>query len=205
MNDLHVVVEPERIVTPNLILRQWAADDAPSALEIYGDRSTAAAIGMRQPVSDLAAMRDLLGRWDLQASRSPLPQGRWAVESAQEGELIGGATLLARGQSESELVMGWHLRPRFRGHGVAGQIGHALAHQAFQTSDVAEVFFAAPARNTGSIAVAKRLGMTKAHDLNWERDGVALEVFRMTRDNLHRIQPGISLDSSYDPTGLDDW
>jgi hypothetical protein len=28
---------------------------------------------------------------------------------------------------------------------------------------------------------------------------------RLRRDDLHRIRPGISLDDSYDPEGLDDW
>jgi RimJ/RimL family protein N-acetyltransferase len=205
MNDLHVVVEPERIVTSTLILRSWDASDAESAIEIYGDPRTAEAIGMREPVRDVAQMGEVLRAWDLQSSQSPIPQGRWAVESADDGQLMGGATLLAFSPRDPELVMGWHLRPQFRGHGVAGQIGHALAHQAFQVSDVAEVFVAVPARNTGSVAVAKRLGMAAVDEFDWEHDGVKLEVFRMSREDLHKIRPGISLDSSYDPDGLNDW
>jgi hypothetical protein len=34
--------------------------------------------------------------------------------------------------------------------------------------------------------------------------GVQLEVLRMCRTDLHKIRPGISLDYSYDPDGLDD-
>ncbi|MEV4571321.1 GNAT family N-acetyltransferase [Nonomuraea sp. NPDC049419] len=130
MDDLHVTIEPERIVTPTLILRSWSAGDAQGA---------------------------------------------------------------------------WHLRPEARGHGVAGQIGHALAHQAFLAADVEEVFVAAPVQNAGSLAVAQRLGMTAVEDVTWIHDGVRLEVLRMGRADLHKIRPGVSLDRSYDPDGLNDW
>jgi hypothetical protein len=38
MDDLHVTVEPERIVTSTQILRSWPAEDAQGAFEIYGTR-----------------------------------------------------------------------------------------------------------------------------------------------------------------------
>lgn len=203
MDDLHVTIEPQRIVTSALILRSWSVEDATQAFEIYGDRKTVEAIGMRRPVRDLAEMRDLLGRWELQSSESPVPQGRWAAEAADDGRLLGGATLLPFGPRDPQLVMGWHLRPSARGRGTAGQIGHALAHQAFWSSDVEEVFVAAPTENVGSIAVAKRLGMTADDSFDWTHRGVPLEVWRMRRSDLHKIKPGISLDHSYDPGGLD--
>ncbi|GAA2890353.1 GNAT family N-acetyltransferase [Nonomuraea rubra] len=205
MDDLHVTIEPERIVTLTLILRSWSAEDAQEAFEIYGDPRIAKAIGRRQPVRDLAEMRELLGDWDLRSSLSPVPQGLWAVEAADDGRLLGGATLLPFSPRDPRLMMGWHLRPEARGHGVAGQIGHALAHQAFLAADVDEVFVAAPPQNAGSLAVAKRLGMTVVDDVDWSHHGVRLEVLRMGRADLHKIRPGISLDNSYAPDGLDDW
>jgi RimJ/RimL family protein N-acetyltransferase len=205
MENPHVTIEPERIVTSTLILRAWSAEDAPEAFEIYGDPSTTKAVGRRRPVRDVDEMRELLGHWDLQSSQSPVPQGIWAVEAVEDGQLLGGATLLPFSPRHPQLVMGWHLRPEVRGRGLAGHIGHALAHQAFLASDVEEVFVVAAAQNAGSLAVAKRLGMTPVDDVDWVRDGVRLEVLRMTRSDLHNIRPGVSLDYSYDPEGLDDW
>lgn len=205
MDDLHVTIEPDRIVASALVMRPWSAEDAAGAFEIYGDPETARAIGRREPVRDLAQMRELLGQWNLQSSQSPVPAGLWAVEAVADGRLLGGATLLPFSRRDPRLVLGWHLRPGSRGHGVAGQVGHALAHQAFFASDVEEVFVAAPARNSGSLAVGRRLGMTPVEDLGWTRGGIALEVLRMRRTDLHKIRPGISLDNSYDPEGLVDW
>lgn len=205
MDDLHVNIEPERIVTSTLILRPWSAEDAAEAFEIYGDPKTAEAIGRRQPARDLNEMRELLRRWCLQSSQSPVPQGLWAVEAAADGKLLGGATLLPFDPRDPRLVMGWHLRPDVRGRGLAGQIGHALAHQAFLASDVDEVFVAAPAQNTESIAVARRLGMSTVDVVDWTHRGARLNVLRMSRADLHRVRPGISMENSYDPEGLDDW
>jgi RimJ/RimL family protein N-acetyltransferase len=205
MDDLHVTVEPERIVTSTLILRSWSVEDAGAAFEIYGDPSTAVGIGRREPVRDLAEMRELLGHWNLRSSQSPPPQGLWAVEAADDGRLLGGATLLPFSSRDPQLVMGWHLRPEARGRGVAGQIGHALAHQAFVASDYEEVFVVAPAQDTASLAVGRRLGMSAVDDLDWAHGGVRLKVLRMGRADLHKIRPGISMDNSYDPEGLGDW
>jgi RimJ/RimL family protein N-acetyltransferase len=101
--------------------------------------------------------------------------------------------------------MGWHLRADARGRGVAGQIGHALAHHAFISGDVPAIYVAAPAGNASVLAVGRRLGMSAADDVDWGRAGTRLQVLRLDRDDLHRIRPGISLDSSYDPEGLGDW
>lgn len=205
MDDLHVTIEPERILTSTLVIRAWSIEDASAAFEMYGESATAKAMGRSEAVRSLDEMRDLLGHWDLESSRSPVPQGLWAVEAADDGRLLGGATLRAFSPRDPQLVMGWHLRPGARGHGVAGQIGHALAHQAFSADDVEEVFVAASARNTGSLAVARRLGMTRVENLGWAHGGVPLEVLRMRRADLHKVLPGISMDSSYDPGGLGDW
>jgi RimJ/RimL family protein N-acetyltransferase len=205
MDELHVIVEADRILTPRLILRAWNAEDAPAAFEIYGDPRTARAIGMREPVAGLFEMRALLTHWDLQSSQRPLPQGAWAVEAVDDGRLLGGATLLPFGIGRPELVMGWHLRPDERGQGLAGQIGHALAHRAFVTSDVEEVFVAAPAHDVATLSVGRRLGMSAVDGLDWRHGGVHLVVLRMSRTDLHNIRPGMSLDGSYDPEGLGDW
>jgi hypothetical protein len=55
---------------------------------------------MRKPVRDLAEMRKLLGQWAMQSSQSPLPQRLWAVEAADDGQLLGGATLLPFGPGD---------------------------------------------------------------------------------------------------------
>lgn len=114
MDDLHTSPSSPSASSPTLILRSWSAEDTQGAFEIYGDPRTAKTIGRRQPVRDLAEMRELLRDWDLQSSQSPVPQGLWAVEAADDGQLLGGATLLPFSPRDPQLVMAWHLRPEVR-------------------------------------------------------------------------------------------
>jgi hypothetical protein len=93
MDDLHITIEPERIVTPTLILRSWSAEGAQGAFEIYGDPRIAKAIGGPQPVRDVAEMRELSGDWNLRSSQSPVPQGLREVEAADDGQLLDPASL----------------------------------------------------------------------------------------------------------------
>lgn len=204
MDDLHTSPSSPSASSPTLILRSWSAEDTQGAFEIYGDPRTAKTIGRRQPVRDLAEMRELLRDWDLQSSQSPVPQGLWAVEAAPASRRRDPASLQSARSPACDGVAS-AARSEARGHGVAGQIGHALAHQAFLAGDVDEVFVATSVQNVSSLAVAKRLGMTVVDDFDWAHRGVQLEVLRMRRADLHKIRPGISLDYSYDPDGLDDW
>ena len=108
-----------------------------------------------------------------------MPRGLWTVEAADDGQLLGARSASPQ-SARSPACDGGHLRPEARGHGVAGQIGHALAHQASFAGDVDEVFVATSAQNVGSLAVAKRLGMTVVDDFDWAHRGVQLEVLRRT-------------------------
>jgi hypothetical protein len=55
----------------------------------------------------------MLGHWNLQSSQSPLPQGLWAVEAADDGQFLGSATLLPFSQRDPQLVMGRPARNTF--------------------------------------------------------------------------------------------
>ncbi|SFD00379.1 Protein N-acetyltransferase, RimJ/RimL family [Nocardioides terrae] len=204
MEQQHVVVQRDRILTPMVVLRPWSVEDAHEAFEIYGDPVVVRAIGRREPVADLGEMRSVLEEWNLQSSQAPVPQGLWAVEAVDDGRLLGGATLLPFSRRDPDLVMGWHLRPGARGHGVAGAIGHALAHQAFSVEEVDEVFVVAAEQNSASHAVARRLGMNGV-TRDWAYRDVRLEVLRMGRADLHNARPGVSMGDTYNPVGVDDW
>ena len=91
-NDL-VLIEGQRIRTPRLLLRPWADQDAAAALTVFGDehvaRWLAPAVGR---VPNVESMRALMARWAQQ--RVAPPSGRWAVEVAESGEVVGALALL---------------------------------------------------------------------------------------------------------------
>ena len=52
------------LTTERLVLRGWQVDDAPAALEIYGEPDVARWLSpAMDKVADVDAMRDVLARW----------------------------------------------------------------------------------------------------------------------------------------------
>jgi hypothetical protein len=70
-------------------------------------------------VRDLAEMRELSRDRDLQSSKSPVPQGLWAVEAADDGRLLG-ARPASLQSARSPACDGVAPTARGPGHGVAG-------------------------------------------------------------------------------------
>ncbi len=147
-----------KLVTERLVLRSWEPDDAPAALDTYGDTEVARWLTPTiAKVSDLAGMRLLLQQWSADDNRMITPAGRWAVELRRDGHVIGGTTLLPL-PPDDEFEIGWQLGPRAWGHGYATEAGLALAHWAFEQGIEQVIALVRPA-NTRAMATVRRIGM----------------------------------------------
>lgn len=147
-----------QIRTDRLLLRPWDAADAPAALACYGDPEVARWLTPElDRVTDEAAMGRVLARWITDGTRLLTPAGRWAVELADGGTLIGGATLLPLPPDE-EYEIGWQLGRAHWGHGYATETGLALARWAFGQGVEQVVALERPA-NTRAEAAVRRMGM----------------------------------------------
>jgi len=203
MTEEHVSVDPDQIRTPRLVLRAWSPDDAAEALTIYGDPDVTRWLApLASRVPDATAMRGVLVEWIGDSYARPFPEGRWAIERRDDGSIIGGAELLPLGEGH-RLFMGWQLRSAAWGRGFASEVGHALAHQAFELDGVHEIFAVTHARNQRGRATALRIGMS--HIGETDLDGTKLQTYRLSRNDLHLALPGVSPEAGYNPSGLDDW
>ncbi|QGN33220.1 GNAT family N-acetyltransferase [Microlunatus sp. Gsoil 973] len=204
MTEDHVVVDPDQIRTPRLVLRSWSADDAEQAYQIYGDADvTRWLVPVIDRVTDLDAMQKILVEWIGDSYSRPFPEGRWAIERRDDGRVVGGAELLPLGRP-GRLFMGWQLQRGSWGRGFASEVGHALAHQVFELDGVDEVFAATHPRNNRGRATALRIGMTHVGE-STEVGGAELSLYRLGRDDLHSNLPGVSTQAGYNPVGLNDW
>jgi RimJ/RimL family protein N-acetyltransferase len=147
-----------QLETERLVLRGWRADDAEAALGVYGDLEVARWLAPEmEKVADLAAMRLVLQRWAAGNAQMMAPAGRWAVGLRQDGQVIGGATLLPLPPDE-EFEMGWQLHRQAWGHGYATEAGLALARWAFG-QDIEEVIALVRPSNTRARGTVHRIGM----------------------------------------------
>ena len=176
-----VVIDGQRIRTPRLLLRPWAAEDADAALTVFGDEQVARWLAPAvDRIPDVETMRDTLARWA--GERVASPSGRWAVEAAASGEVVGAVALLPLPPDELDLEIGWQLAPGAWGNGFAAEAGHAVAHYAF-ASGADELFAVVRPRNARGAATARRIGMEWVGETE-KYYALTLQVYRLRKGDL---------------------
>jgi RimJ/RimL family protein N-acetyltransferase len=170
------------LVANRLVLRGWDTSDAGSALGAYGDPEVARWLTPAiNRVADQAAMRVLLQQWVAEDARMMAPAGRWAIERREDGQVIGGATLLPLPPDE-EFEMGWQLHPQAWGHGYATEAGLVLARWAFDQGIEQVIALVRPA-NTRAMATVRRIGMEWVGETE-KYHGIRLQEFRLRPGDL---------------------
>jgi RimJ/RimL family protein N-acetyltransferase len=169
-----------RLVTDRLVLRGWTGDDAEAALGVYGDPEVARWLAPEMDkVADQAAMSLVLQRWAAENAQMMTPAGRWAVELRDDGQVIGGASLLPL-PPDDEFEVGWQLHRQAWGHGYATEAGLALARWAFGQGIEQVIALVRPA-NTRAAAMVRRIGM------EWVGE---TEKYHQLRLQAFRLSPG---------------
>lgn len=189
-----VNVYPDGIKSARLTLRPWTLDDAEDAFGIYADADvTRWSRPSIASVTDLDTMRRRLDAWIRQSNHLPRPQGHWAIELTDSGSLVGGAHLLdLREQGESRLVMSWELGRVATDHGLAAEVGHALAHSAFSIDpELASVYALTDPADRPALAAVDQIGMRA---LAGAEHGLATDLVRyaISREDLHARRPEVA-------------
>ncbi|KOV92099.1 MULTISPECIES: GNAT family N-acetyltransferase [unclassified Streptomyces] len=176
-------VEGSRIETERLVMRRWSANDAAGALAVYGEDDVSHWLAPAMAtVPDRDAMEALLRQWIEECSSLEPPAGRWAIELAETGEIVGGAAILPLPPDGIDLEIGWQLARPFWGRGLATEAGHGAAHYAF-TAGVDEVFAVVRPRNTRGMATARRVGMEWV-GVTDKYYGLTLQIYRLREGDL---------------------
>jgi RimJ/RimL family protein N-acetyltransferase len=172
----------QRLEADRLVLRGWEVDDAAAALAAYGDDEVARWLAPAMDIiGDEAAMRVLLQQWITEDARLLTPAGRWAVERREDGQMVGGATLLPL-PPDDEFEIGWALHRQAWGHGYATESGLALARWAFDQGIEQVIALVRPA-NTRAAATVDRIGMEWVGETE-KYHGLRLQEYRLRPGDL---------------------
>lgn len=188
----HVELDPvaRQLRTRRLLLRPWCLDDDVAACAIYGDPEVARWLCPALPaVVDRTDMRRVLGSWIAESDAQGLPSGRWAITDRLSGQVIGGVALLPLPPGRSDLEIGWQIAPVMWGHGYGSEAGHAVAHQAFESPGLSEVFAVMRPGNRRAVATARRVGMEWVGE-TMKYYGLFVEVYRLRKADLDLPEPG---------------
>jgi RimJ/RimL family protein N-acetyltransferase len=171
------ILEAER-----LVLRGWHVDDAAAAVGSYGDDEVARWLAPAMDrIRDEATMRVVLQQWVAEDARMLTPAGRWAVERREDGQVIGGATLLPL-PPDDEFEIGWALHRQAWGHGYAAESGLALARWAFDQGIEQVIALVRPA-NARAAAMVGRIGMEWVGETE-KYHGLRLQEYRLRPGDL---------------------
>ena len=174
---------PERVETERLILRRWVDSDAPAMEAIWREPEVWEALQPGRPF-DPHQWRAMLDRhvrhWDVHGF------GLWAViprEGSQPMGWIGASHPTFVPELAEEVEIGWTLRPAFWGHGLATEGAMAAVDAAFWELPNERVISLIHPHNVRSMAVAKRLGMSRAGDATPPDLGEPLIVYALSRSS----------------------
>ncbi|HYK30656.1 MAG TPA: GNAT family N-acetyltransferase [Streptosporangiaceae bacterium] len=172
----------QRLEAERLVLRDWEAGDAEAAFGAYGDETVARWLSPAMDhVGDTEAMRALLDRWVAENARLLTPAGRWAIERREDGQVVGGASLLPLPPDE-EFEIGWALHPQAWGQGYATESGLAMARWAFDQGIEQVIALVRPA-NTRAVATVRRIGMEWVGETE-KYHGLRLQEYRLRPGDL---------------------
>ncbi|PZS25370.1 MAG: GNAT family N-acetyltransferase [Pseudonocardiales bacterium] len=165
--------------TGRLAVRQWRSDDAEAAYEIYRHWEVTRWLGSAPtPVTSVDQMRERVTRW---MAPPPIGQdpafGFWALTLRARTAPIGAVLLKPLPPGQSEIEIGWHLRPDQWGHGYATEAGTAAAERGF-AAGLDAVYAVVRTDNERSMATARRIGMTHLGQTDDYYDA-HLELFRL--------------------------
>jgi len=161
--------------TPRLALRALDMEDAPELQTMF---------------SDPEVMRFMEGTRDLTATRAWLARhiafyrtrgcGVWGVVLAGSADLAGYCGLIPQNvEGREELEIGYLLARRHWHRGYATEAAAACRDLAFARFGVPRVVSLIAPANAASIAVARRVGMTRRQEIEkWDR---RIEVYAMDR------------------------
>lgn len=195
--DRHDVrLELLQIRTPRIVLRAWDLDDTDVAYELFSDPSVTR---WMRPVVPRIQSRDeaarLLDGWILESNRAPVPQGRWAIERQDTGQVIGSIHLTTTTSSPKTLTLWWQVGSDATGEGFAWEAAHAAAHLAFSFEGIDSIdslYALIEPANDRAIATATRIGM-RPDGTSYEYDGSTLNRYRLDRPDLEEAQERRSL------------
>jgi RimJ/RimL family protein N-acetyltransferase len=145
----------QTLASKRLVLRMFRESDFDAYAEMCGDPEVMRYLGDGQPLSRADAWRNLalvLGHWQLRGF------GLWAVEEKRTGALVGRVGCW-QPEGWPGFEVGWTLRRQFWGKGFATEAALQAVDVAFNTLGRERVISVIQPENSGSIAVALRLGM----------------------------------------------
>lgn len=180
--------------TASLRFRAWRDDDLPLVRTLWGDPQVVALVG--GPFDD-AAIADRLA-FELYNQREH-GFAYWPIFT-HDGEHVGCCGLKPKPREPSLGIpeLGFYLRPRFWGRGLAVEAGHSVIALAFGALEADALFAGHHPENHGSRRTLEKLGFRYTHDELYPPTGLMHPGYELRKPDF-RTNEGRSDSSSLRP------
>ncbi len=153
MLDQSPAVSVPRMQTSRLLLREYRVSDFPAFAEHLADPVATSYIGGHDRRSAWRIFGCNMGEWLLKGA------GWWGLELRETGTFVGNVGAFFR-EGWPEIEMGWNVFREHWGKGLATEAASCVMKYAFEVRGEKRVTALVDAKNTASLKVTARLGMT---------------------------------------------
>jgi len=171
---------PERyfLKSQRLGFRCWTAEDLPLALLLWGDIEVTRFFG--GPFSE----DEIRTRFKRERARRMVHGFQyWVIELLADGDFVGCCGLRPYRPVEEVHELGFHLRPKHWGRGLAMEAARAAIEFAFETIGAKGLSAGHHPGNENSKKVLAKLGFRYTHDEHFAALGIDIPYYLLTREN----------------------
>jgi len=166
---MHVIAQ-----TPRFVIRNFSPEEEDIYLALFGDKEVTLHLPKRTLYENRQMFRDSLKEY---AEGKVL--GRWGIFNNGSKEFIGICLLRPYFDDTGRVEIGYVLKRKFWGKGIATEMAQIMVAYAFTHSDAREVVAVTTLENTGSQKVLEKAGLARLDNIN--RDGDELAFFSLKK------------------------
>jgi ribosomal-protein-alanine N-acetyltransferase len=159
--------------TPRFVIRDFKPEEENTYLSLFDDERVTLHLPNRSRREHIEIFRKALVGY---AANSPL--GRWGLFNNTDGEFIGMCLLRNYYDQEGTVELGYSLRHKYWGKGIAGEMAIIMVSYALTHIHPKEIVGVTTLGNIGSQKVLEKAGLIRMD--NFHRDGEELAYFSMT-------------------------
>jgi RimJ/RimL family protein N-acetyltransferase len=170
---------PEKyfLKSERLGFRWWTADDLPLAQALWGDPEVTKYFG--GPFSE----EEIRTRFKRERARRMVHGFQyWMIELLETGAFVGVCGLRPYKPAEEVVELGFHLRPKFWGRGLATEAARAAITYAFATYAPKKLAAGYHPENANSKKVIEKLGFAYSHHERFAELGMEIPYYILERE-----------------------
>jgi [ribosomal protein S5]-alanine N-acetyltransferase len=168
--------QPYFLKSARIGFRCWSQDDLPLARELWADLEVTRFLG--GPFSD----EEISRRLEREIARMSAYQFQyWPIYLLSGDENVGCCGLRPYRPEEQIPELGFHLRPRYWGRGLASEAARTVIHYAFETIGAKGLSAGHHPENTTSKKLLEKLGFKYTHDEFYAPLQMNLPYYLLTR------------------------